>query len=666
MAKCNLFRTLDTNANGTFYTFSQWSEDLTLQNALGDAYRIVPSRFACFDVNSINNIPERLQNNFEHRCAAFRYFLENDTIETERFTPKHASILFWDTLTKMSISSSNMVYVGEMDLQGTNYIDGTTYSELYCILPTNGRKMKDWQPASSTGTSITYDHACLESGYPFRWTSNSYPSSSQALNHNASMEVTLPGGFSGPAVLTCEDNQTNYSSLNTLDSLHQVYMKDILVNRNYFSIDTEAQQFDFNVIALFYDIVAKDEHNDYHYIYTAVPMGMYILNEKIHKKVTNDDIYGQGTSYGLRVTSKFCAHSIVEQGGDSYQSAQVSASIGDLYPEMAAVMDRFNAAAESLDEYTDKIQNGIETLNTHLSNFKDNKVNVPYIREIKGVGDSKPEKYWFVNGRSTGVKVTGEIHVWEGQSGSGIDINQIIENTVEQTINQHITEITEQIAGSVVNNYIENNPESAVELGKFITLIDKGKYFEDTVITHVPNIEDFQNLEDASGIFKGCSKLKIIPRLELSNVKTLNSAFSGCEKLESIYIPDTHSCEVFTFAFFNCRSLKRLVFDATSAMYFSNCFKGCINLKDLRITNLDPKIIENNPIDLSETKIDFASLEFIVMNMKSQIWENSFDADGPSASITIKCPSGLQDSNKSIIDLIYYAQMNKNIKLNII
>lgn len=663
MAKCNVFQPNLTQNMGTFYTFSQWGDDMTLQNALGDAYRLVPSRFACLKIDNVQGVGTKLQDYFEHVCAAIRHHMDIDT-HLERFTPKNASWIFWDALKKANLTDStwsNMVFVGEMDLQGTNYIDGVSYSELYCIVPANAKKMTNWVAGASPSGGLpsiswTYDQ---QFGVPFGWT-DSMKAQTGVITQYATNTVTTPAHFEGPAIFTTEDNQTMYSSLNTLDSLHQVYMQDILVNNNYFTI-TNDDSFEFNAIALFYDIVAKDEHNNYHYIYTAVPMGMYFSEngENIKKYVANDDIYGQGTSYGLRVTTKFSAESIVAQGGDNHSGSQVSATVDNLYPEMSAVMDRFNAAAEAFDMYTDQVQSSIEQMTTHISNFKDNKVNVPYIREIKGYGDTKPEKYWFVNGRSTGVKVESVYNMYlNGDSGSGMvyeDLRQFVTNIIHE-------ELDPQGSGSGGGGD-QPGPQPIIELEDYIKLIPTTEYSGNANIANIPNDEDYQNITNAHSLFANCTNLMTHPRLELHNTATLNSAFLNCEKLQTIYIPDTVSCMTFDNAFTNCHELQRLTFDATSARTFNNAFDNCGALKDLRITNLDPNKVTGT-IDLSGTNIDFYSFEYMVMHAKSQEYRESYD-DNPSTRPTLRfrLPSSLSDTSRSVMDIIYNAMMNKNIRI---
>lgn len=661
MAKCNLLKPSLNTDGGTFYTFSQWADDMTIQNALGDAYRIVPSRFACFNISNVSNAGQKLQDYFEHPCAALRHYMEIDT-NNGKFTPKEASILFWDAMKQLGVSNpwSNMVYVGEMDLQGTNYIDGVSYSELYCIVPGNAKQMGGWIPGASTPTpGIEFSNAG-DYGTPFGW----FTLPSGASTSLSSGPVEAKTYYDGPAIFTTDDNQTKYSSLNTLDSLHQIYMKDILTSGNYFDV-LNTSDFSFNAIALFYDIVAKDEENNYHYIYTAVPMGMYFSKsgEPIKKYVTNDEVYGQGTSYGLRVTTKFCAESLVSQRGENSPAASISASVNDLYPEMSAVMDRFNAAAEALDDYTEKMQTSLESLTNHLSNFKDNKVNVPYIREIKGPGDNQPEKYWFVNGRSTGVKVAETYNVY--YDGTSQDLQTMITNLIDQSITDNSTHLGDVIDNSIANYFDDHSVTQIIESGEFIQFIEAHKYSGDGTIEEIPQIEDYQDIYDDHGenMFNGCVNLKRVPRLELHNATSLKGSFFNCKNLKSLYLADTISCIDFSNTFANCGLLENLVIDATSAEDFDGAFTGCGALRNLRINNLDPTKV--NTLDLSQTAIDFASLESIVMSIKSQLYDSSFDSTGPSATITIQVPSNINPDNNFVNDLIYNAQMNKGILVNI-
>ena len=45
MAICNVFKELTKN-NGTFFTFSQYAEDLTI-NQSNSSYKVIPSKFMC-------------------------------------------------------------------------------------------------------------------------------------------------------------------------------------------------------------------------------------------------------------------------------------------------------------------------------------------------------------------------------------------------------------------------------------------------------------------------------------------------------------------------------------------------------------------------------------------------------------------------------------------
>ena len=64
----------------------------------------------------------------------------------------------------------------------------------------------------------------------------------------------------------------------------------------------------------------------------------------------------------------------------------------------------------------------LETLRSHLANFKNYQTNVPYIRPI---GE---DNYWFINGKNTGVKVNSTIINNINNEGTDKDIPTAVDN----------------------------------------------------------------------------------------------------------------------------------------------------------------------------------------------------------------------------------------------
>ena len=142
MAICNVFKELTKN-NGTFFTFSQYAEDLTI-NQSNSSYKVIPSKFMCCDVDyslfSNITLPALLQNNFENGCSFLRSKMNND------WTPEISKNIFWNeigkNLFKVNNDDSNIVYVGDINIQSYTEKDSVGYNEIYCYIPNEAKQYK--------------------------------------------------------------------------------------------------------------------------------------------------------------------------------------------------------------------------------------------------------------------------------------------------------------------------------------------------------------------------------------------------------------------------------------------------------------------------------------------------------------------------------------------
>jgi hypothetical protein len=115
------------------------------------------------------------------------------------------------------------------------------------------------------------------------------------------------------------------------------------------------------------------------------------MENSITKYVDSGQIYNQGTSYGLRVCTRFFSNP------NSTEIIETTTNGSSNISEMAPVLEKMGetlAAVESVFDDNDKMT---KMLNEHLAQFKNNKVNVPYVRQLGN------KKYWFVNGKNTGA-----------------------------------------------------------------------------------------------------------------------------------------------------------------------------------------------------------------------------------------------------------------------
>ena len=95
------------------------------------------------------------------------------------------------------------------------------------------------------------------------------------------------------------------------------------------------------------------------------------------------------------------------------------------------------------------------------------------------------------------------------------------------------------------------------------------------------------NVEDLTGIFKGCSKLKKLDLTgwDLSGTLIFDSAFEDCEELITLILPANTllNCKSFNSSFKNCKKLvlrNSIVWNIQSGESFISTFEGCINLLD--------------------------------------------------------------------------------------
>ena len=181
------------------------------------------------------------------------------------------------------------------------------------------------------------------------------------------------------------------------------------------------------------------------------------MTNTITKYVTNDTIYGQGTSYGLRICTRFLADpnstAIIETTTES------STNIAEMAPVLEQMADTLTGINDLLDN-EDKFH---QTIKDHLANFKNNKVNIPYVRQLG------TKKYWFVNGKNTGAVAQFEIS----------DIDDIVKKAVEAcnliVEVEYITDMQKVMEYGVMSMPAIVVNEKVVSMGKVLKAADVEK-----------------------------------------------------------------------------------------------------------------------------------------------------------------------------------------------
>lgn len=398
MAICNLFKPLKKET-GTFLMFSQYTEDLTKMYTQPDQYRVEPAAFMAMEFDFSKNIPNDIlgsdgrgvwdnstipllfQNYYENTCAA----LKNDT--TFKWEPEVSKTIFWNCLYDSKLitedldnSGVNIInesrYVGEVNIQSYSEYNNLGYDEIYCYIPADGKEQR-----VKCTISDQYAPQSISDG-------------SDGLEGWTKEQIEK---IWGDTIMVLPNNIMTSNKV-TLESENKFEVKPL----------DEQKEFKFNAIILFYNIKSaykvydeNDASTTEQTIYYNIPLGIYFpgvinnheMTNTITKYVTNENIYGAGTSYGVRICNRFITSAMSENSVTYPYNPEDStdlSSITELLSEMAKTMNKMNDVIENQNQ-------NMVFIKESLSTIKNNQVNIPY---IKTIGD---KSYWFVNGKNTYV-----------------------------------------------------------------------------------------------------------------------------------------------------------------------------------------------------------------------------------------------------------------------
>jgi hypothetical protein len=198
---------------------------------------------------------------------------------------------------------------------------------------------------------------------------------------------------------------------------------------------SDTKKYDINCLIILYDIKSWDESGESNDLYTDIPLGLYlpgcfdqnIMTNPIIKWVSNSIIYNSGTSYGIRICTRF---SLVPNS-DNLLTTDIELVNSDEYASMCKIMAGISDNLELMKSITTQSVFTSDNLKDTLNMFQNSKTNVPYILEVNGV------KYWFVNGKNTGVAIDGSdgFNKYEG-----CDDKEVYDLLEELSLNSIVTE----------------------------------------------------------------------------------------------------------------------------------------------------------------------------------------------------------------------------------
>ena len=402
MTVCNLFKEL-TKDTGNFLMFEQYAEDLTRYLAQHNVAQVQPSRFLALDIDysAINKhnisetdpnrvIPNVIQNYYENACAYFKYSMNGG-----EYTPLISRNAFWNALNDASllhfdefttdattifnendepvISPSTglkwlreLKYRGDINLHSYTEEDCIGYNEVYCYIPGDAPDRRYGVKLNSDVLSLSYDRDLIM-GFK-----------EEDQNFEGILDLTVGEGY-----------EYSYSEVISFFDENESDLE---------SYKTEAKKFTFNTIVVLYDIVTEDG-----VLFKDIPLGMYLTGKAddkgnipvITKYVSNSDIYGAGTSYGLRISTKF------NVTPNATYIKEILVNNEDYTSEFIRTLSSFSESQKKMNDILSSVEANNLSIKNHLSSFKNYRTNIPYPVRI---GD---KMYWFVNGKNTNATLQG-------------------------------------------------------------------------------------------------------------------------------------------------------------------------------------------------------------------------------------------------------------------
>ena len=423
MAICNLFRSL-SKKTGNVMMFSQYSEDLTQCFTQHDNYDVIPSRFVALniDYSKLNgsrigataltgdlnvDLPTYMQNYFENGCAWLRGNHVDESWNPEDWTPDVHSNLFWNFLVESGLITleqktvqdeqgldtqvdtfPEVKYVGDIDIHSYESRDGVGYSEIYCYIP-NAAEETYYQVSMPNKDIDTWSHLVdtkdMIEGY---------------VDDDTNILGTLSMELTGE---TKYFHTQNFGAVFT-EPLEETNVENARLDYDAYPVGTD--MFKFNTIVVLYDIMIKDRDANITTAYKNVPMAMFLtglinqggtVSNEVQKYSNCDDAYGAGTSYGLRI----CTRYMVTPNATTILTSE--ADIADQYAGFSRAMDKMAESQDMMNTILADVVNRSQDLKDHLAMFKNYRVNIPYVIYINENGEKVP--YWFVNGKNTGERV---------------------------------------------------------------------------------------------------------------------------------------------------------------------------------------------------------------------------------------------------------------------
>ena len=409
---CNVFKSID-KTNGNFLLFSQYTNDIS-RSVVDSTYKVRPSKFVCLNLDSAaqttaNNLtqiggsspftpagtetpymyylPGFFQNNFENGVCRLRN--NNYTVNSFQFAVAFVEKLVQLTQNTGAVNLQSYIkYIGNIDVESW---DGGFADIVLSINSGAKEKTVTLNPNSSIPTSVTNFSNNFCGAYTYTndetsggWSISGWKEATQ--NPPISKLVNQTGTIGSGRTIennTCMFNET-----------------DSWIEKMFTITDATSSSFTFNTILVLYNVETTNDGTTV--VYKDIPMGIYFAGQGIETGISNavtiysysDTAYGAGSGWSLRIGTKF---SPLPYGG--LQVEEVALESQAITHSINALMSAAAETIKTINEFADQSIYSSQTIKEDLAQFKNARVNVPYIKSVNGT------PYWFINGRNTEQRV---------------------------------------------------------------------------------------------------------------------------------------------------------------------------------------------------------------------------------------------------------------------
>lgn len=334
MSVCNIFKPIG-DAESIFYTFSEWGNSIAGVMAGGGLQESTPSRFILLRLpdSSITDAYKWLQCWYDDLCCRMR---DNGMSLKERAAVELPALM-QGLEERASLDVSAPVYTGSIDIISTESTGGMDYCDCVCWVGPDGKR----NAAITKGTDTT--------------------------------AITKPADKTYISGYETEDSRRPGVSTAGYDTL--LAEKNIIYN---YTIDTaqptDEPSFDFNAVLVLFDVRAGDT------VISGIPMGIYLTKTPVTKQCSSSTIYGQGTSWSLKVGMRW-ANTV---DGSAFADADVDPK-GE-YGSFLACIDRMNTTIDYMNAMTlafNKMYNNVtDIIYSHLGAL-DSSANATYWKSFR-------------------------------------------------------------------------------------------------------------------------------------------------------------------------------------------------------------------------------------------------------------------------------------------